>query len=167
MIKLTLVGTKGPDLQGFRYMWLKHVWGFNPLTHCAQCLVGQYLKCVGPNMDANDPQSLPGIPEGQFYYLCGVSAPYQWQNNFHLVFTQGQDTIEAPLWTGARFVLEGAKRIPFDDQAAKTLFPERTKAYLTCRNFQFGAGMFTGLDLQSQAQGAESQAQEAPQIKLL
>lgn len=145
MISLVLTGTKGSDLQGFRYMWLKDVHGFNPLTHCAASLIGTYMKGVGSTMDANFPLALPHLAEGHAYYLCGVSAPYNWKNNFHLAFTDGHDTIEAPLWTGAKFVLTNVKRLDFDDSKALACYPDRNKTFLTCRNFQFGAHMFTKL----------------------
>lgn len=131
-----------PIASGWRYLWGKTVRGFNPAVHCARCLVGDYLAEVSPSMPANAPIEL-AFPEGTIVYICGVSTPYRWANNLHLAVRvrAGRQTY-AQTYNGDALEIEGAEPVPFDDRRARALYPGRSAAFLTCRNFQFGAHVY-------------------------
>jgi hypothetical protein len=46
-------------------------------------------------------------------------------------------------FTGDVVSIDGLRAIPFDDRRARELYPNLANAFLTCRNFQFGATLFT------------------------
>ena len=127
----------------FRYFWLKKVVGFNPRVHCARCLKGEYSELCGPGVAVGVPIEDPLFQSGDFAYFCGVSTPYRWANNLHLAGRVVPGSVaSAPIWSGGQLVVRGLEKIEFDDEAALRLFPEHGAAYLTCRNFQFGAQVF-------------------------
>ncbi len=141
MILVTLE-SKNEHLEGFKYFWMKRVTGFNPEVHCARCLRGDYENIVGSRMAANAPQRLNAAP-GEVFYLCGVSTPYRWEKNAHLAFlAERNSTATLDLYTGDRVIITNARAIPFTDEAARYQYPDKGAAYLTCRNFQFGAQHF-------------------------
>lgn len=141
MITIT-VNDSRPTLRGFRYFWLKNVTGFRETAHCAKCLIGTYCDIVSKNMPTNETRELPCVP-GDLFYLCGVAQPYRHENNAHLAFVADPAACaQLTLHTGAVVTIQGARALPFDDAAALRRFPDRSAAYLTCRNFQFAAQHF-------------------------
>jgi hypothetical protein len=131
-------------LRGFRYFWMKSVTAFNPSTHCARCLVGDYESKIGAAMHTGIKVDLD-YREGTILYLCGVSVPYRWVNNLHLPMrVKAGVEFFADTYLGERIVVQGAELLTFDDRAARELHPQRGKEFLTCRNFQFGAHHFRG-----------------------
>lgn len=132
-----------PDFQplkGFAYFWMKRVEGFDDTKHCAKCLKGEYVNEVSAEL--TDGAHMIAAEPGQVFYLCGVAKPYRWENNAHLAMRAAPDcSALLTLYTGALVRIDGAVQIPFDDTAARELYPTKAKAYLTCRNFQFGATM--------------------------
>lgn len=128
--------------RGFRYFWLKRVTGFDPAVHCARCLKGHYVSEVGTAMPVNAPIHIEADP-GDVLYLCGVSAPYVWARNFHLALrVEHGAAVRTGCYTGDVLSILGADFIAFDDTEARRRFPHLSEAYLTCRNFQFGAHHF-------------------------
>ncbi len=127
---------------GFRYLWLKHVTGFNPEYHCAKCLRGKYIDQFGLKMPAN--QSIPiDLPNESVVYACGVAWPYRWANNMHMAMRiKPHARCETTLYTGDKILFEGFEKIEFTDQKAKLTYPRFSASYLTCRNFQFGCHYF-------------------------
>jgi hypothetical protein len=141
-MRLTIEDPNAEKLQGFRYWWLKKVTGFSPSTHCASCLRGTYLPNLGATFPANTPYDALIHPEAVLY-LCGVATPYRHERNFHLAMRRRVGGIvERTLYTGQRLIVEDVEEIPFNDEAARRLFPERGEKFLTCRNFQFAAQHF-------------------------
>jgi hypothetical protein len=129
-------------VEGWRFLWMKRVTGFDASRHCARCLLGEYVEAVGLDMPVSTLIDVPAEP-GDVFYWCGVATPYRWKHNAHLALA-ARDGGGAVLhcYNGDVLVVTGAEQIPFDDKAARALFPERSKAFLTCRNFQFGAARF-------------------------
>jgi hypothetical protein len=86
-----------------------------------------------------------GAAEGDLFYLCGVASPRRWANNAHLAFraTQGR-ACQAMLWNGGVISVANAAQVRFTDAQALEFFPDKAKAFLTCRNFQFGAALHHG-----------------------
>lgn len=131
-----------PTLTGWKYFWMKTVVGFDSGKHCARCLRGEYVKAVGLDTPVNEDVALD-YPNGTVLYLCGVSTPYQWRNNLHLpVRVMAGAVAEVEAWNGDRVTITGAEPMPIDGLVARRAFPTRTSAFLTCRNFQFGAQYF-------------------------
>lgn len=93
-----------------------------------------------------------GMAEWDLFYLCGVASPYQWANNAHLAFraTPGRRAHLA-LFNGGLVSVANAAPVLFTDVQALEYYPEKSKAFRTCRNFQFGAALHHhGLDLRSE-----------------
>lgn len=138
------IKSKNNKILGFKYFWMKRVSSFNENVHCARCLVGNYEKQFGLNTPVNSLIDLSGkYQESEVIYMCGVSSPYRWENNFHfagVVCFGESSTVE--MYNGDILVVKNVKRIVFDDSKAKLLYPEKGKEFLTCRNFQFGASYF-------------------------
>lgn len=131
------------NLTGFRYFWMKSVTGFDPSVHCARCLRGNYEKVIGSKMPTNQRLDLGGYTEGAVLYLCGVSAPYRWASNAHLAVKVKKGAVATvTLYTGDVVQMFDCIALPFDDKVARERFPERSIAFLSCRNFQFAAQYF-------------------------
>lgn len=130
----------------FQYLWLKRITGINLEKHCAQCLLGEYDPRVSPLIPHQTHLELvPGI-----FYLCGVSRPYVWANNFHIAFRDGSEVIDYQ-HNGVHVIIDGAERLPISPDSAKVLMLPKYKysSYRTCRNWQFAnylydAGIFKG-----------------------
>lgn len=76
--------------------------------------------------------------DGDVYYLCGVSRPYKWKNNFHLAFRRKNGSNIECSDNGVSVVIEGAERLPIDDKYNNPSDSHyRTESYSTCRNWQF------------------------------
>jgi hypothetical protein len=127
---------------GFKYFWMKNVTGFDDKVHCARCLVGKYDKGFKVNALGGDISA----KVGDIIYLCGVSAPYRWANNFHraaVVTLDAADIIDDTLFGDMGTIrINGAKVIDFDGKSAANNYPNLGRAFLTCRNFQFAAQQF-------------------------
>lgn len=129
---------------GWRYLWMKRVTAFKPDVHCARCLVGSYDQQFGLKMPVNQTIPVAGADAGAILYFCGVSTPYRWERNAHLavvVTCVAGDMARLELYTGDILEVAGAVALPFTDETARRDYPSRSAAFLTCRNFQFGAEM--------------------------
>jgi hypothetical protein len=141
MPSLTIISNEA-RLQGFRYFWLKRVNGFDPALHCARCLKGSYFSEIGTGMPVNQAVNIEADP-GDVLYLCGVSSPYRWDRNFHLALrVEHGAAVRTGCYTGDVISILGADYLPFDEAEARRQFPQLSEAYLSCRNFQFGAHHF-------------------------
>lgn len=132
-------------LTGFRHFWLKRVVGFNPSQHCAGCLKGSYVEgVVGVGMPADVDLNF-GAAAGELFYLCGVASPYQWANNAHLAFRAMPGSVaRLTLFNGGLLTVVDAAPVLFTDAQALEFYPGKSRAFLTCRNFQFGAALHHG-----------------------
>lgn len=126
---------KSIEVEGtFKYLWLKSVRDVDLSRHCARCLIGDYDGRINNRLrEAHDIEL-----DGDVYYLCGVSQPYRWENNFHLAFRRKDGNTIDYSSNGVTVRIEGAERLPIDakynNQADRHY---RTKSYCTCRNWQF------------------------------
>lgn len=118
----------------FKYLWLKSVEDVDLSKHCARCLSGVYDDRVNAKLkEAHDLEL-----DGDVYYLCGVSRPYKWENNFHLAFRRKNSSNIECSDNGVSVVIEGAERLPIDDKYNNPSDSHyRTESYSTCRNWQF------------------------------
>lgn len=128
----------GTFVQGFRYLWMKRVTGFRSEHCCARCLEGEYVDGVEAGMEGLT-LTIPA-QEGELFYLCGVSSPYQHERNLHLALrvSPGSSAL-IDSYAGDRFEVFGAEGVPFDADVARKAFPEAPEGQLSCRCFQFGA----------------------------
>lgn len=124
----------------FKYLWLKSVHDVDLNQHCARCLIGNYDERVSPlkyhieNIDLKD----------HVYYLCGVSEPYKWSDNFHLAFIKDENSKIDVNYNGVHVVIEGGKQLPISAKYEK--HPKMMyKSYSTCRNWQFANYFLTHL----------------------
>lgn len=98
----------------FKYIWLRYITGIDFENHCAKTFRGTYSKKVTKEPEqkeiALDERDLTKC-RYQFYYLCGVSAPYVHENNFHLAFIYKEVTKYLPPDVAAmRFILKTQRR---------------------------------------------------------
>jgi hypothetical protein len=138
-MRILLEGT-GENLYGFKYFWAKHVRGFNNERHCAKCLLGGYEKLIRATMPLGVWLDIP--VSADVLYICGVSQPYRWANNFHLAVKNGGNRIEKTLYNGVKITLEGVEEVYFDGEKAAERYPNLGEEFLTCRNFQFGVSFY-------------------------
>jgi len=126
----------------FMYLWLKHITGVNLNVHCAKCLIGEYVDAVNNRITTvNDITIDDGI-----YYLCGVSKPYVWDNNFHLAFEYSQGEVLDYCNNGIHITIENAKSLPISEKFIDvTNAKAKYKSYYTCRNWQFANYLNTRL----------------------
>lgn len=120
--------------KNFKYLWLKSVTGVDLTVHCARCLKGEYDNRVNSKIKKVENIALAG----DIYYLCGVSLPYVWSNNFHLAFEESNGNHFVFENNGVKISVENAKMIYFSDEDIdKTLPQAKRKEFFTCRNWQF------------------------------
>lgn len=96
----------------FSYLWLKTVKDVDLSQHCARCLIGEYDKRISPRKEHIENIEL----ENSIYYLCGVSKPYVWNNNFHLAFEPCEGSTIQINDKGISVIIEGAKQLPISDK---------------------------------------------------
>lgn len=126
---------KSLDVYGkFGYLWLKNVIDVNLNQHCAKCLIGMYNENIDANVTHVENVELPdGI-----HYLCGVSSPYRWKNNFHLAFMPHKGSNVDVDYNGIHVIIEDAEQLPISFDNLDTSHPFYPKsAYRTCRCWQF------------------------------
>lgn len=118
----------------FKYLWLKTVEDVDLSQHCAKCLIGKYdnrispEKCIYKDIDLQD----------KYYYLCGVSKPYNWSMNFHLAFRPCNGNKIAFSKNGICVEIEDAEIIEISPNNINLLDVNAgKKAFSTCRNWQF------------------------------
>ncbi|MCE9618442.1 MAG: hypothetical protein K8R92_00850 [Planctomycetes bacterium] len=131
----------GQRLAGFRYLWAKRVRGFDVSCHCANCLIGPYVKEISPRT-LTDTELKIELHGHEALYICGVSSPYRWEHNFHFVVepsTDPEKIVQATTYLGDMVTASGAATLWFDDRVARDRYPHLPERFLTCRNFQFGA----------------------------
>lgn len=118
----------------FKYLWLKNVDAVDLSQHCARCLVGKYDNRVSAKTIKLSDEKL----NGDIYYLCGVSMPFVWENNFHLAFRKKEGSLLSFTSNGIAVVIENAERIMFSESDIDCNLPQsKNKMFYTCRNWQF------------------------------
>ena len=86
--------------------------------------------------------------EAKYYYLCGGSSPYKWENNFHLAWKEKRGASFEYSFNGITIRLKNAERIEFsaDDVDLSQKYADRPE-YYTCRNWQFANRVKEEIDL--------------------
>lgn len=124
----------------FKFLWLKYVKGFDLSKHCARCLLGEYSKIFPFGFTKGIELKNRPIDEyeAEYYYLCGVTHPYRWNNNLHIAFRAKRgETLEYN--DGKTYIkIENAERIAIVSRESYLLHEKGINpAYYTCRNWQF------------------------------
>jgi hypothetical protein len=96
-------------------------------------LVGNYSKAVNTNLQVLNNHKLYAYP-AKIYYLCGVSKPYKWANNFHLAFEYCLGEKVVVNRNGIIIVIENARELPI--RVVPQSITDK-KEFTTCRNWQF------------------------------
>ena len=115
-----------------RYFWLKNVRGVDLSQHCAKCLVGSFDGRISSRGNVFSNIELTG----GLYYLCGVSYPYVWSNNFHLAFMEKKGSKIDISRNGVSCQINDAVELPIVPSKImriNSLDPH----FSTCRNWQF------------------------------
>lgn len=129
----------------FMYIWLKNVNNVNLNQHCAKSLIGDYSPYINKNVKEISNLEL----EDNIYYLCGVSKPYNWFNNFHLAFKYSEGTSFTYENNGISVEIENAIQLPISKDYIDYSLPKaHLKSYNTCRNWWF-ANYFKSHEIQS------------------
>lgn len=134
MVKITELKVTGR----FRYLWLKYITGVNLKVHCARSLLGVYSKKISPSMKTIKKPIILDENESEIFYLCGVTVPYRWENNFHLAFKRKLGETLHVERNGICITIENAVEIPITPDCIDPCDPNaKKKEYATCRNWQF------------------------------
>jgi hypothetical protein len=128
-------------LTGFAHFWGWYVTGFNPARHCQASLLGRRSVRIGKAMTVGVDVALDEVERFDYFYLCGVSRPHNWDWNFHLAVkpncgAEAEDVTHA----GQRIVISNAERIHIAPLPAG--FNGRDPRFTTCRNYQFAVAMY-------------------------
>lgn len=119
------------------FIWLMYVNDIDLRKHCKQCLKGYTSKKIGKwtkhkkNIKLNE-------SEAKYYYLCGGSYPYIWENNFHLAWKEKLGKSFEYTSNGITIKVKNGERIEFTEKdIEKTQKHANQSEYYTCRNWQF------------------------------
>ena len=125
----------------WKYIWLKYVNGFDLSHHCAKCLLGMFSSKIH-NRIKHEKNIVLNESKARYYYLCGVSEPYIWKENFHLAFKEVRGSVIDFDENGIHVIIENAEQIPFSEADVNWgLEHADKKEYYTCRNWQFANKM--------------------------
>ena len=118
----------------FMYIWLKNVHNVKLNYHCAKCLIGNYH----PKINKKTKSIKDLVLDNDIWYPCGVSLPYNWNNNFHLAFEYKDGATIEYSDNGISVCIENAKRLPISSEYINPSDPNYSKKeFFTCRNWQF------------------------------
>lgn len=118
------------------YLWGKYVTGVDLNVHCARCLLGSYESAF--NKGVKRLQNVPLKKESNVFYICGVSTPFIWAQNFHLALIESEGDVVDITRNGVHVRVKDAKELPinfrFDECEDNRKY---VRQYGTCRNWQF------------------------------
>lgn len=123
--------------RSWMYLWGKYVTGVNLEKHCAKSLIGKYSSKINKNNKLSSDIILDEY-NSNIFYLCGVSKPYKWNENFHLAikYSEGDNIIVDR--NGLYLEIENAKEIEINFDKSKYNHKNiDKKEFYTCRNWQF------------------------------
>lgn len=117
-------------------VWIKYVRAVDLTVHCIDSLIGDRHRDVA-NKAKTQTIVLDEFEQPIAWYLCGVTYPYRWQDNAHLLAVPAPDEIHEYSTANLRLTLHNCKPLvihpyaidPSDNHAREYLFK-------TCRNWQ-------------------------------
>ena len=139
------INSKYQKIYGFSSIWGKYVSGFDNTKHCINCLIGERNWEIKKDIQTNTDIIIP-LKQNEVLYICGVTYPYEWRNNLHIV-VKGKDGNNAEYtdFNGVKWQLLDAEKVYFDDKPAKEKYKHLDYKFTSCRNFQFGVYYFEHL----------------------
>lgn len=121
----------------FKYLWMKYVTWFDLSVHCAKSLIGDYSKKI-KNEKIKQSKIVLNESEYKYIYICWVSTPYQYSNNFHLVIVYEKKSNLKIDRNWIYLDIENAKEIQIQKKQNYNIHQKwNIKSYNTCRNWQF------------------------------
>lgn len=119
------------------FIWLMYVNDVDLSKHCKPCLKGYTSKKI-TKWTRHEENVCLDESEAKYYYLCGGSYPYKWENNFHLAWKEKSGASFEYSFNGITIRLKNAERIEFSkkDIDKNQKYADRPE-YYTCRNWQF------------------------------
>lgn len=125
-----------------RHLWMKYVFGVNLDFHCINSLLGIRSEIVKPSILGSSDEIELAEAFPPYYYICGVSVPYVWSNNFHLAFTHAPGKLleyrSDREGAGFEWVVANAERVEVSESMIDRSHPWATESkFRTCRNWQF------------------------------
>ena len=136
---LEIVTPLGAPVSEFRYLWGKHVIGFEPACHCAACLLGAFDPAVKPGLQPGRVDLLDEAADA--FYLCGVAWNYQLASNLHLVVEREAGAVaEVRSAAGVLFRVHGARALPIP--ALPPGWNGLDRLFTRCRNFQWAVSRY-------------------------
>lgn len=134
---MSIVIKKLENNRNWMYLWGKYVTGVNLENHCAKSLLGNYSKKIDKNKAFESDLKLDEF-NSNIFYLCGVSKPYKWNENFHLAirYKEGNNIIINR--NGLYLEIENAEELPIIFNIDECNHDKKNKKeFATCRNWQF------------------------------
>lgn len=123
--------------RSWMYLWGKYVTGINLDNHCAKSLEGYYSKKIDKNKTLESNLKLDEF-DSNIFYLCGVTKPYKWNENFHLAIRCKEGNNIVINRNGLYLEIENAEELPIVFDINKCNHSKRNKKeFSTCRNWQF------------------------------
>ena len=120
------------------YLWCKTVHAVNLGVHCFHALVGAALP-----VDQQAQDQAFALPQAPAWYLCGVTRPYRWELNSHVLLLPDPDalmprTVTTPALYVTMWGLRAAEITGIDllDADRDGQLYDQHEAYTTCRNLQ-------------------------------
>ena len=96
------------------FIWLMYVNDVDLSKHCKPCLKGYTSKRINKWTRHAENVCLDES-EAKYYYLCGGSYPYRWENNFHLAWKEKEGSAIEYESNGISIKLKNAERITFSE----------------------------------------------------
>lgn len=132
----------------YKFIWLKSIDALDLSKHCAAGLVGEtYTTGTMRSRIINKSDThLTLRSRNGLYYLCGVSEPYVWKNNFHLPFKYAENRTILHESNGIAVDILNAERIELIEvDRERCRFPGKNfREFYTCRNWQFANMLVNG-----------------------
>ena len=134
--------------EDFRYLWLKYIEGFDLSNHCAKCFVGKYSQYF--RIGGAPVKHAVGLrlfeSKARYYYLCGVTTPFRYEDNLHLAFRYEKGSQVVYNDGRTQIVIEDAVQIEIKALPDYSLHPcGYLSQYNTCRNWRFAYQVTYGL----------------------
>lgn len=122
------------------FFWLRSIRAVNIYRCCAECFIGQrdnrvYYGTLHKTRAIIDIE-VKNDPKAAAYYLCGLSAGYNWYENTHIAFVPAQGEIIEIDNKKIHLTITDARRIEFENYKPEPygFFTQRQR---TCRNWIF------------------------------
>lgn len=123
--------------RNWMYFWGKYVDNVDLSKHCAKSLIGIYTTKFGRGFKLIENIVLDEA-NSKVFYICGVSKPYVWEQNFHLALMYEKGSKVELEYNGVYINAENCKVLPIDFKEEECDNELKFKReFGTCRNWQF------------------------------